>query len=231
MSHTPTHFDLPRLWQDLEASLAAFEAGFPLEDFKKVHFQQQPCVTLLTCCDSRVPPTMLGDTFNRVFCVENIGNQFQNGEGSVLYGLLHLHTPLMIVAGHSECGAIKAATSDYAAEPPALGRELDTVKGSLQQGCAGIKVDLAAAAANQARLSELNVDVQVDQLLHHPAIAPLVAANSLQVIGVVVDLHNVYGEGYGKVYTVNVNGERDATALQARTDIGGFAAKAKRLPQ
>ncbi|MCX5779839.1 MAG: hypothetical protein NTV45_03270, partial [Firmicutes bacterium] len=78
MSHATTHFDLPRLWQDLEASLAAFEAGFPLEDFKKVHFQQQPCVTLLTCCDSRVPPTMLGDTFNRVFCVENIGNQFQN---------------------------------------------------------------------------------------------------------------------------------------------------------
>ena len=93
---------------------------FPLEDFKKVHYQQQPFVTLLTCCDSRVPPTMLGDTFNRVFCIENIGNQFKNGEGSVLYGLLHLHTPLMIVAGHSECGAIKAATSDYAAEPPAL---------------------------------------------------------------------------------------------------------------
>jgi carbonic anhydrase len=229
MSHAPAQFDLPRLMQDLEASLAAFEAGFPLEDFKRVHYQQQPCVTLLTCCDSRVPPTMLGDTFNRVFCVENIGNQVKNSAGSVLYGLLHLHTPLMIVAGHSECGAIKAATSDYAAEPRALVQELDTVKASLEQGCASLKVDLAAAAVNQAQLSELNVDVQVEQLLNHAEIAPLLAQQSLQIIGVVVDLHNVYGEGYGKVYTVNVNGEKDVAAIQARTDIGGFAAKAKRL--
>lgn len=230
MSHAPAHFDLPRLLQDLEASLATFEADFPLEDFKKVHYQQQPFVTLLTCCDSRVPPTMLGDTFNRVFCIENIGNQFKNGEGSVLYGLLHLHTPLMIVAGHSECGAIKAATSDYAAEPQALARELDTVKASLQQACAGIKVDLAAAAANQAQLSELNVDAQVEALLQHPELAPLVAQQSLRIIGVEVDLHNVYGGGYGKVYTVNVNGEKDVEAIKMMTDIGGFAAKARRLP-
>lgn len=230
MSHTPAHFDLPSLLQDLESSLIAFETGFPLEDFKQAHYQQHPFVTLLTCCDSRVPPTMLGDTFNRVFCVENIGNQFKNGEGSVLYGLLHLQTPLMIVAGHSECGAIKAATSDYTAEPRALVKELDMVKSSLQQGCAGLKVDLAAAAVNQAQLSELNVDAQMEQLLNHPEIAPLVAMKALQIIGVIVDLHNIYGAGYGKVYTVNVNGEKDTAAIKARTDIGGFAAKAKRLP-
>lgn len=229
MSHEPAHFDLPSLLPDLEASLATFEAGFPLEDFKKVDYKQVPFVTLLTCCDSRVPPTMLGDTFNRIFCIENIGNQFKNNEGSVLYGLLHLHTPLMIVAGHSDCGAIKAATSDYAAEPAALVQELDGVKGSLQQGCAGIKVDLASAAADQARLSELNVDVQVDRLLQHPEIAPLVARQSLRIIGVELDLHNIYGGGFGKVYTVNVNGEKDPAVIKQMTDIGGFAGKARRL--
>ena len=40
--------------------------------------------------------------------VINIGNQVKTGEGSLLYGLLHLHTPVMVVAGRW-CGAIKAA--------------------------------------------------------------------------------------------------------------------------
>jgi len=231
MSHEPVKFDLASLLPELDTSLAAFEQNFPLDDFKKGHYQQHPFVTLLTCCDSRVPPAMLGDTFNRIFCIENIGNQVKNSEGSILYGLLHLHTPLMIVAGHSECGAIKAATSDYAAEPAGIINELNVVKGSLERACSGIKVDLALAAKNQAQLSELNVDVQVDSLLSHEKIAPLVDQGELQIIGVLVDLHNVYGEGYGKVYTVNVNGEKSVDSIKKNNKIGGFAAKARRLTE
>ncbi|MDD3364317.1 MAG: carbonic anhydrase [Syntrophomonas sp.] len=231
MSHEVVKFDLVSLLSSLGESLAEFENGFPLDDFAKGHYQQHPFVTLLTCCDSRVPPSMLGDTFNRVFCVENIGNQVKNSEGSVLYGLLHLQTPLMIVAGHTECGAIKAATSDFASEPSALVNELTTVKSSLDQACSGIKVDLATASPTQVQLSELNVDVQIDLLLNHAEIAPLVQRQSLQIIGVMVDLHNFYGEGYGKVYTVNVNGEKDVEAIKQMDKIGVFAAKAKRLPK
>ncbi|MEQ8201860.1 MAG: carbonic anhydrase [Syntrophomonadaceae bacterium] len=229
MSHEPVKFDLPALFQELEPSLAEFEQNFPLAEFARAHYQQQPFATLLTCCDSRVSPNMLGDTFNRVFCVENIGNQFRNSEGSVLYGLLHLHTPLMLIAGHSECGAIKAATSDYGTEPDALIRELNTVKDSLQQGCAAIKIDLASTSLNQAQLAQLNVDTQVDMLLNQPDVAQLVEKQELLVIGLLVDLHNVFGEGYGKVYTVNVNGVKDAAAIKVQDNIGGFAARARRL--
>jgi len=229
MSHEAVKFDLVSLLKTLDAGLANFENNFPLDEFAQGHYQQHPFVTLLTCCDSRVAPSMLGDTFNRVFCVENIGNQVKNAEGSVLYGLLHLHTPLMIVAGHSECGAIKAATSDFTAEPSALVGELNTVKGSLEKACAGIKVDLAAASLSQAQLSELNIDAQIEMLLAHDKIAPLVEKKALQIIGIFVDLHNIYGEGYGKVYTVNVNGEKNAEAIMKIDSIGGFAAKARRL--
>jgi len=229
MSHDVVKFDLGSLLKTLDNGLSEFESSFPLDDFAEGHYQQHPFVTLLTCCDSRVPPSMLGDTFNRVFCVENIGNQLKNGEGSVLYGLLHLHTPLMIVAGHSECGAIKAATSDYTGEPSALVQELNTVKGSLEKACSGIKVDLSAGSVSQAQLSELNVDVQIDMLLAHAEIAPLVEKKTLQIIGVFLDLHNIFGEGYGKVYTVNVNGEKNVDAIKKIDSIGSFAAKAKRL--
>ena len=148
-----------------------------------------------------------------------------------MYGLLHLHTPLMIVAGHSDCGAIKAATSDFSTEPAALVKELITVKDSLEQACAVIKVDLAKASLNQALLAEINVDVQVEALLNDAEVAPLVEKKSLHIIGVLIDLHNVYGEGYGKVYTVNVNGEKNADTIKKMDDIGGFAAKARRLPK
>lgn len=231
MSHEVIKFDLVSLLSNLDESLASFEKGFPLDDFAQGHYQQHPFVTLLTCCDSRVPPSMLGDTFNRVFCIENIGNQVKNSEGSVLYGILHLHTPLMIVAGHSECGAIKAATSDFTAEPPALVNELTTVKNSLEQACMGIKVDLATASPTQVQLSELNVDVQIGLLLDHAEIALLVKKQALQLIGIMIDLHNFYGEGYGKVYTVNVNGEKDVETIKKMDTIGGFAAKAQRLPK
>lgn len=229
MSPTPIKFDLSVLLEEMNDALAGFEKDFPLEEFARSNYQQHPFATLLTCCDSRVSPSMLGDTFNRIFCVENIGNQVKNGEGSLLYGLLHLQTPFMIVAGHSECGAIKAATSDFSAEPAALVKELSTVKGSLEQACAGLKVDLASQSLSQARLAEINVDAQVDTLLNHPEIAPLVANHSLLIIGVLVDLHNIYGEGYGKVYTINVNGLKNAAAIKELDNIGGFATRARRL--
>jgi carbonic anhydrase len=229
MSHEVTTFDLASLLKSLEEGLQHFEQGFPLDNFAKGHYQQHPFVTLLTCCDSRVPPAMLGDTFNRVFCVENIGNQVGNSEGSILYGLLHLHTPLMIVAGHSECGAIKAATSDFSSEPAALANELCTVKDSLEQACVGINAELTAHAPSQIQLSELNVDVQIGLLLKNDTIALLVEKQALQIIGIIVDLHNFYGGGYGKIYTVNVNGEKNVDAIKKMDKIGAFSAKAKRL--
>lgn len=230
MSHEARKFDLVSLLENLDACLEDFEKSFPLAEFAAAHYQQHPFITLLTCCDSRVPPSMLGDTFNRVFCVENIGNQFNTAEGSVLYGLLHLQTPMMVVAGHTECGAIQAATSDYQSEPAALVRELNTVRNSLQQACTTLKIDLVAAALNQAQLSEANVDVQVELLAANSEVAPLLAANALQIIGVVMDLHNVYGEGYGKIYTVNVNGEKDPAKIAQLDNIGGFSKRARRLP-
>ncbi len=229
MSHKAPTFDLNNLLVSLSEGLATFENHFPLDEFAQGHYQQHPFITLLTCCDSRVPPSMLGDTFNRVFCVENIGNQVKNSEGSILYGLLHLHTPFMVVAGHSECGAIKAATSDYGSEPSALVNELNTVKKSLDQACRGLKVDLAAMSIHQAQLSEINIDIQIDLLLAQPDIAPLVEDKSLQIIGVFVDLHNIYGQGYGKVFTVNVNGVKDVEVIKQMDKIGVFAGRAARL--
>jgi carbonic anhydrase len=189
LSHERVEVDLGVLIRELEEGLDAFKQDFPLDNFRKGDYKQYPVITLLACSDSRVPGNMVGSMFNRVFTIENIGNQVKTGEGSILYGLLHLGTPFMIVSGHSDCGAIKAASSDYSGEPEALRKELTTVKQSLNQGLKAMKGSLSDDEKKKyTQLAELNVDVQIEYLLSHPEIKELVEHKDLYILGTMLNL-------------------------------------------
>ncbi len=230
MSHERVEVDYGILVRELEEGLDAFRQGFPLDSFRKGDYQQYPVITLLACSDSRVPGNMVGNMFNRVFTVENIGNQVKTGEGSILYGLLHLGTPFMIVSGHSDCGAIKAASSDFSGEPEALRRELETVQQSLTQGQAAMKTSLADDdKLKYTHLAELNVDVQIEYLLSYPEIKELVEHKHLYILGTMLDLHDVYKGGYAHTYLSNVNGEKDPDLIKGYTELGSLTARARRL--
>lgn len=72
---------------------------------------QQPYATILGCSDSRVPPELVFDTgLGELFVVRVAGNVF-SGEvaGTLQYAGVHLGTPLIVVLGHSGCGAVEAA--------------------------------------------------------------------------------------------------------------------------
>ena len=72
---------------------------------------QQPYATILGCSDSRVPPELVFDTgLGELFVVRVAGNVF-SGEvaGTLQYAGVHLGTPLIVVLGHSGCGAVGAA--------------------------------------------------------------------------------------------------------------------------
>jgi len=74
---------------------------------------QKPIVTVLGCADSRVPPEIVFDQgFADVFVVRIAGNVCGDTEtASVEYGVEYLGTPLVVVLGHTRCGAIEAALS------------------------------------------------------------------------------------------------------------------------
>lgn len=74
---------------------------------------QKPMVTILTCADSRLPVERMFDRgVGDVFVVRVAGNVVgPELTGTVEYGLGHLHTPVLIVMGHSKCGAVAAAAS------------------------------------------------------------------------------------------------------------------------
>jgi len=72
---------------------------------------QTPIAIILTCSDSRVPPELIFDqSLGDLFVIRSAGNVVDPiGIGSIEYAALHLNTPLLIILGHSHCGAITAA--------------------------------------------------------------------------------------------------------------------------
>ena len=75
---------------------------------------QHPFAVVLTCSDSRVAPEILFDQgIGDIFVIRNAGNLISDIDmGSIEYAVEHLDTKLIIVLGHTECGAIKAYVGD-----------------------------------------------------------------------------------------------------------------------
>ena len=73
---------------------------------------QAPWATILACADSRVPPELIfgGLNLGELFVCRNAGNTADTDVlGTIEYGGEHLGSPLIVVVGHSNCGAVKAA--------------------------------------------------------------------------------------------------------------------------
>lgn len=164
------------------------------------HFvsEQHPRATVVTCSDSRVHTHALDVTPDGdLFMVRNIGNQIATAEGSVEYGVHHLHTPLLLIVGHTACGAIKAAAGNYSTESGPIKRELDSI----------------AIPKDEPGLSsvKLNVHNQVKTAMNK--FEAEVLNGHLTVVGAVYDFTNEMRLGQGRLHVVNVNGETDAKAI------------------
>lgn len=72
---------------------------------------QHPYAMILTCADSRLPAERIFDCgVGDVFVIRVAGNIMGESEtGTIEYGIEHLKSPLLVVMGHTSCGAVKAA--------------------------------------------------------------------------------------------------------------------------
>ncbi|MBW1744446.1 MAG: carbonic anhydrase, partial [Deltaproteobacteria bacterium] len=68
--------------------------------------------TVITCSDSRVPVEIIFDAgIMDIFVIRVAGNVCDVDErGSIEYGLAHVNTPVLVVLGHTQCGAVTAVT-------------------------------------------------------------------------------------------------------------------------
>lgn len=178
---------------------------------------QAPRATVITCSDSRVHTDAWDRTpENDDFLIRNIGNQIVQSHGSVEYGIEHLETPILLVLGHTGCGAVKAALGDRSKLSPAIRKELETLKlrtkvdhGDDDDDDDDDNVDNDVWLAGVLE----NVNQQVDFAVKHFG-RPL-REGKLTVLGGVYDFRNDLQGGAGKIHIINVNANTDEERLQA----------------
>lgn len=85
------------------------EKDYPAE-LKELTKGQHPYAIILSCSDSRVPPEIIFDeSMGKLFVVRVAGNVLDEvALGSIEYAAEHLHTKLLVILGHSNCGAVNA---------------------------------------------------------------------------------------------------------------------------
>src|SRR5262245_21117460 len=104
-------------WKRLKEGNARFRADKPaprelsVKRRAQLAMEQRPFAIVLTCADSRVSRELVFDQgLGNLFVLRVAGNITEPGVvGSIEYAVQHLHCPLVVVLGHANCGAVKAA--------------------------------------------------------------------------------------------------------------------------
>ncbi|KEF42076.1 MAG: carbonic anhydrase [Cyanobium sp. CACIAM 14] len=157
-----------RVWREAERSEDPLERATLLHQGWPLHCQvrpdalaagQRPWAAILCCADSRVGPEWIfACGSGELFEVRSAGNTaFAEGIASLEYAVAELAVPLILVMGHSGCGAVTAA---MAGEPltPLLEDLVAPIRASLRAGAdleAAVRTNAAAAAAELPRRSAL----------------------------------------------------------------------------
>ena len=160
------------------------------EDFRALAEAQYPEAVIVSCADSRVAPEILFDVgVGDIFVVRVAGNVVNGSgvmvKGSIEYAVAELNVPLIVVLGHSGCGAVKAAMKHIDAKdslPGAINGMVELIKSAVAQskGAPGDPLENAIRK---------NVEIGVERLKElEPILAPRVKEGKLKVVGGVYDL-------------------------------------------
>jgi len=103
------------------------------EDREALKDGQRPFAVIITCSDSRVSPEIYFDQkLGDIFVIRNAGNIADKITiGSIEYAVEHLGTPLVVVVGHSSCGAVTAAF-DGGENPNDLQSIIDKISSNIE---------------------------------------------------------------------------------------------------
>ena len=180
--------------QRLKAGNARFIAGtarFPtvqkeiLADLAK---GQHPYATILSCSDSRVPPELIFDAgFGELFIIRVAGNVLSPEiAGSLQYAGRHLHTPLFVVLGHTNCGAVAAAIETRLRGTREHSR-IQLLVGRILPGLEDIDSQLTPEAM-LAQAVEANVRWTMRQILETPEGRERQVEGSVKLVGAIYEI-------------------------------------------
>ena len=149
---------------------------------------QAPFAAVLGCADSRVSPELVFDQApGDLFVVRVAGNFLTtDGLGSLEYGAAVLGTRVIVVLGHTSCGAVNATVEALQKGNNLPGHIADLVS-AMKPGIEPV-VKAGGADLNQ-RAVVANVQANVKRLAEaKPIISDMVAAGKLKIVGGVYEL-------------------------------------------
>lgn len=171
---------------------ARFVAGQPIQCDLRQQVRasaggQAPVAAVLGCIDSRVPPELVFDQRLGDIFVARVAGNFVNDDilGSLEYATQLAGARLIVVLGHSECGAIKGAVDD--ARLGHLTGLLAQIRPALEQ----LHYRGTPSSKDKAlveRVAERNVQDAVTRLDAAPVLAALVKAGQLRIVGAMHDV-------------------------------------------
>jgi carbonic anhydrase len=172
---------------EMKAGNQRFLDGKPLNtDFKseieETKTSQHPHSVVLSCMDSRVPPEIIFDQgIGHIFVARVAGNvEDANELGSLEYATKVKGCKLLIVMGHSNCGAVHGAVEKV---------ELGNLTQLVHQIDPAITGDTTNLESMIDETAKKNVRLTVDDILREsPVINDLVKEGKLKVIGAFYDV-------------------------------------------
>lgn len=147
---------------------------------------QEPYVIIITCSDSRViPEHIFSAGIGELFVIRVAGNVLDNHQlGSIEYAAEHLGTKLIVMLGHTRCGAVASAIEGH------TGGFIDFILKDIKLAIGDEKDDLRASC--------LNVRHGVEMIRHEFEIHPIDDEKGLEVVGAIYHVED------GRVEFLNV---------------------------
>jgi carbonic anhydrase len=148
---------------------------------------QQPFAIVLGCSDSRVPAEVIFDQgLGDLFVIRVAGNIVAPSQvGSVEFAASRFGARLVVVLGHTQCGAVQAALEEAATAAPQstnIKSIVDLIRPSIETVLALAPAGDTSRVLDQA--IRANVRASADHLRHgSPLLEQLIQSNGLVVVG------------------------------------------------
>jgi carbonic anhydrase len=164
---------------------------------------QKPIASVLSCSDSRVPVEDIFDAgIGTLFIVRVAGNIAEKSQvGSLEYGAGHLGIPLIIVLGHTKCGAVTAAVENGQVSVP-----IKTIINNIEPAVARARKSSGEIAEEDLILKSIteNVWQTIEDIFKISGkIRALVKTGKVKIVGAMYDIET------GKVRPLGVHLRQD----------------------
>ena len=155
------------------------------ETIKSLENGQSPFATIIGCSDSRVPNEMVFDQgLGDLFIIRTAGQVSAAASyGSMEFSVLKLKTKLLVVLGHTECGAVAAAVERPEDVPGHIVTLINEIKPAVAK-CSHLPGNPVNNAVRQNVIDQVESLRDLDPILHKKYVA-----GEILIVGAVYDVH------------------------------------------